>query len=218
MMAAASNSQSGSTPPTPALDDYSVYSHLTDEELLQLVIERSLNETRNNTVSATPPTLPPQPVTRTCNHYSSHNPPVDYSSPNPPAERPPDPYGLVFSSFFWNCQCSREETTEGTVFVPSVVSFFCTLVIFYLSFCILFNKMTKTQWSTLKASFWWKTLWCALIGCCLGTGTTLMGRSVASWLALGRGCWRTVTQTAAFSMLFQNLRSESPAFCSMLTN
>ncbi|XP_029705437.1 ankyrin repeat and SOCS box protein 2-like isoform X2 [Takifugu rubripes] len=116
-MAAPSISQSGSTAPSLALDDYSLYSHLNDDELLQLAIERSLKETHNNN-AATTSTPPPHPVTRTCNQhsshnppvdysshnppvgysshnppvdYSSHNPPVDYSSPNPPAERPPDP-------------------------------------------------------------------------------------------------------------------------------
>lgn len=112
-MAAPSISQSGSTAPSLALDDYSLYSHLNDDELLQLAIERSLKETHNNNNAATTSTPPPHPVTRTCNQhsshnppvdYSSHNPPVDYSSPNPPAERPPDPYGLI--SFSHSSKCA----------------------------------------------------------------------------------------------------------------
>ncbi|XP_068427851.1 ankyrin repeat and SOCS box protein 2-like isoform X2 [Clinocottus analis] len=76
-----------------ALEDYSLYSNLSDDELLQLAIERSLTDTP-----------PSQPAAR---NYSSHNAPADYSShnapaakttaqahyssPNPPSEEPSDP-------------------------------------------------------------------------------------------------------------------------------
>ncbi|XP_078029747.1 ankyrin repeat and SOCS box protein 2 isoform X1 [Epinephelus lanceolatus] len=101
-----------------ALEDYSLYGSLSDDELLQIAIERSLDETSCNTahaITAAPATAPlhqpdssrQYPAARNTNrashssrnlpaNYSSHNPPpaqtaVHYSSPNPPREQPPDP-------------------------------------------------------------------------------------------------------------------------------
>ncbi|XP_070843798.1 ankyrin repeat and SOCS box protein 2-like [Chaetodon trifascialis] len=117
-MAAASISHSGSAAPSLAFEDYSFYSNLSDDELLQVAIERSLTDTQcnisnGNTAAAT--ATPPHrrdsnrlnPAARNTNQpsHSSHNPPtndsshkpppaettVHYSSPNPPRERPPDP-------------------------------------------------------------------------------------------------------------------------------
>ncbi|XP_042359543.1 ankyrin repeat and SOCS box protein 2-like isoform X2 [Plectropomus leopardus] len=85
-MAAASISRSG------AVEDYSVYSNLSDEELLQIAIERSLTDTSCNTANAIAATSPPrQPDSSRPNaaaantNYSSRNPPANYSSHNPPA-------------------------------------------------------------------------------------------------------------------------------------
>ncbi|XP_035535181.1 ankyrin repeat and SOCS box protein 2-like [Morone saxatilis] len=101
-MAAASLSRSGSAALT--FEDYSIYSNLSDEELLQLAIERSLTDAQGYTAAVA--TSPPHPLdsnslnptARNHNHqsHSSHNPPPDqtaapYSSPNPPSETPPDP-------------------------------------------------------------------------------------------------------------------------------
>ncbi|KAM6914986.1 ankyrin repeat and SOCS box protein 2-like [Xenentodon cancila] len=114
-MAAASFSHSGSAP-DQALEDYSLYSNLSDDELLQLAIERSLTDTHSSTTTnakTTSKTQPPRcpgnrlnpPARNTNQHslasrnpppsHSSHNPPAGdapahYSSPNPPAEKPPD--------------------------------------------------------------------------------------------------------------------------------
>lgn len=115
IMAAASISHSGLA--APSLEDYSLYSNLSDDELIQLAIERSLNETHcshptstsNLTSNPSPVSNPPSAAsTHSANSSqnahqprSFHNPPnsspaaqttAHYSSPNPPAERPPDPY------------------------------------------------------------------------------------------------------------------------------
>ncbi|XP_008294394.1 ankyrin repeat and SOCS box protein 2-like [Stegastes partitus] len=50
-MAAASISHSGSTGSNLAFEDYSLYSNLSDDELLQLAIERSLTDTHCNTAT-----------------------------------------------------------------------------------------------------------------------------------------------------------------------
>ncbi|KAI3364702.1 hypothetical protein L3Q82_011488 [Scortum barcoo] len=110
IMTAASVSHSGSAGPTLAIEDYSLYSNLSDEELLQLAIERSLtdahciNPTTVNTPAHSPDSssrqqdLQPNSAARNTNRpsHSAHNPPppqttVHYSSPNPPSEKPPDP-------------------------------------------------------------------------------------------------------------------------------
>ncbi|XP_047243092.1 ankyrin repeat and SOCS box protein 2 isoform X3 [Girardinichthys multiradiatus] len=113
IMASAGISRSSSAGSSVAFEDYSLYSNLSDDELLQLAIERSLTETHriaSTDDSATAPTTtattqtsrfqdnePNQPNT---NRYqrpksSSQNLPapqtsVQYSSPNPPIEKPPD--------------------------------------------------------------------------------------------------------------------------------
>lgn len=93
-----------------SFEDYSLYSNLSDDELLQLAIERSLNEAQqSDTPRLLQETTPPQvnrpirapriaqyrrPPAATGNP-NSHNPPVSgsahYSSPNPPTDKPPDP-------------------------------------------------------------------------------------------------------------------------------
>uniref|UniRef100_UPI0037E7E7EE ankyrin repeat and SOCS box protein 2-like n=1 Tax=Semicossyphus pulcher TaxID=241346 RepID=UPI0037E7E7EE len=85
-----------------AFEDYALYSNLSDEELLQLAIERSLTDstatsttsTTSTTSDVTPP-HPPDASNTNQPHPLSHNPPaqtvVHYSSPNPPTEKPPDP-------------------------------------------------------------------------------------------------------------------------------
>lgn len=108
-MATAGVSRSG--PTSEALDDYSPYSHLNDDELLQLAIQRSLTDmqhndgvpasgqesTRADSSYATPTQQQQQRrhssrIVPPAADVSSHNAPVEYSSPNPPAEKPPDPY------------------------------------------------------------------------------------------------------------------------------
>lgn len=108
-MTAAPLSSSGSAAPSMAFEDYSLYSNLSDDELLQLAVERSLtdlhcNTANTNTVAATTPPHPSDstrlnPAARDHNQprHSSHSPPpaeaaAHYSSPNPPSEKPPDPY------------------------------------------------------------------------------------------------------------------------------
>ncbi|XP_072321613.1 ankyrin repeat and SOCS box protein 2-like [Eucyclogobius newberryi] len=92
---------------TLSFEDYSLYSNLSDDELLQLAIERSLNEPSQSEaplLQQTPPPRENQPDRAPFNtqyqnasaarrNSSSQNPPVyaHYSSPNPPNEKPPDP-------------------------------------------------------------------------------------------------------------------------------
>ncbi|MEQ2169974.1 hypothetical protein GOODEAATRI_030459, partial [Goodea atripinnis] len=96
-----------------AFEDYSLYSNLSDDELLQLAIERSLTETHRSASTDNSATAPAttattqnsrfqdnEPNQLNTNRYqrrssSSQNPPapqtsVQYSSPNPPTEKPPD--------------------------------------------------------------------------------------------------------------------------------
>ncbi|KAL6095415.1 asb2 [Pungitius sinensis] len=100
-----------------SFEDYSLYSNLNDEELLQIAIERSLTDTPYNTSDyvdfKTANTTPPQPNSSSTNpearaenpprhssqnphaNYSSHNATsaqatANYSSPNPPREELPD--------------------------------------------------------------------------------------------------------------------------------
>lgn len=118
-MAAAGVSRSG--PTSEALDDYSPYSHLNDDELLQLAIQRSLTDTHNTGVPAggqesrradssnvTPTQQQQQPRHSSRNAPPEtdarlHNAPAEYSSPNPPAEKPPDPY--VHAHFVLAANC-----------------------------------------------------------------------------------------------------------------
>ncbi|KAM4522549.1 ankyrin repeat and SOCS box protein 2-like isoform 1-T3 [Odontesthes bonariensis] len=98
-MAAASISRSAA--PDAALEDYSIYSNLSDDQLLQLAIERSLTETHCSLTETTPQPSEspsrPNSLAQTTNPpgCSSHNPPdyqttAHYSSPNPPEAKPPD--------------------------------------------------------------------------------------------------------------------------------
>ncbi|KAF7654241.1 hypothetical protein LDENG_00072490 [Lucifuga dentata] len=98
-MAAASISVPGSAAPGPGFEDYSLYSNLTDDELLQLAIERSLGDAHHATATAPAPTsdgrLNRHAKQANPLHHTSHNPPAGqtsatYSSPNPPREKPPD--------------------------------------------------------------------------------------------------------------------------------
>uniref|UniRef100_A0A3Q3XC59 SOCS box domain-containing protein n=1 Tax=Mola mola TaxID=94237 RepID=A0A3Q3XC59_MOLML len=88
-MAAPSISHSGSSAPVPAFEDYSLYSNLSDHELMQLAIERSLTDTRGNAAPEAP----------------------NYSSPNPPCEKPPDPYVPLF--VFLPLVVSAESNKQG---------------------------------------------------------------------------------------------------------
>ncbi|XP_065820198.1 ankyrin repeat and SOCS box protein 2-like [Labrus bergylta] len=110
MAAAASVSRSASG--GRSFEDYSIYSTLSDDELLQLAIERSLTDlndttTTNDAIDATKtapvlaasPPHPPDTANANANannlHQCPHNPPptvtpVHYSSPYPPSELPPD--------------------------------------------------------------------------------------------------------------------------------
>ncbi|XP_017157644.1 ankyrin repeat and SOCS box protein 2-like [Poecilia reticulata] len=88
-----------------AFEEYSLYGNLTDDELLQLAIERSLTEMQGGGATQTAATQTarlqdnvPEP-TSTSRYQrqapSSKNPPAaqtsaTYSSPNPPTEKPPD--------------------------------------------------------------------------------------------------------------------------------
>ena len=102
-MAAAGISHFGSAAPSHGSEDYSFYSNLSDDELMQLAIERSLTDTHCNNTSATsnatcntttnaaaaqmpfhqPGSL--NPVARNTNQprHSSHKPSSNYSSHNP---------------------------------------------------------------------------------------------------------------------------------------
>uniref|UniRef100_A0AAV2LM16 Uncharacterized protein n=1 Tax=Knipowitschia caucasica TaxID=637954 RepID=A0AAV2LM16_KNICA len=108
---------SGSDEPRPllvtmatlAFEDYSLYSDLSDDELLQLAIQRSLEEGHQSDAPLLPETPPPQDIqpiraARNSQHQNAlairrnstpQNAPVPevahYSSPNPPREKPPDP-------------------------------------------------------------------------------------------------------------------------------
>ncbi|XP_054618598.1 ankyrin repeat and SOCS box protein 2-like [Dunckerocampus dactyliophorus] len=82
--------------PHPAtLDDYSLYGNLSDDELLQLAIERSLADAHADYARDTPqsPQLPDPKVNKTrdsCRISPEQKTAAHYSSPNPPSEKPPD--------------------------------------------------------------------------------------------------------------------------------
>ncbi|XP_062267077.1 ankyrin repeat and SOCS box protein 2-like isoform X2 [Platichthys flesus] len=80
-----------------SFEDYSLYSNLSDDQVLQIAMERSLNDTHSsnpnttsNTTSNATTNLNPE-----VRHSSQNLPPAQslahYSSPNPPREKPPDP-------------------------------------------------------------------------------------------------------------------------------
>ncbi|XP_037541609.1 ankyrin repeat and SOCS box protein 2 [Nematolebias whitei] len=114
-MAAPSFSQSASEGSSITFEDYSLYSNMSDEELLQLVIERSLIDTHGSTSTTSSNSTTISTKSTSTQHArchenklnptatnrnqptasSSQNPSVaqteaHYSSPNPPAEKPPD--------------------------------------------------------------------------------------------------------------------------------
>ncbi|XP_042245807.1 ankyrin repeat and SOCS box protein 2-like isoform X1 [Thunnus maccoyii] len=93
-MAAAGISRSTSAASTLGFEDYSLYGNLSDDELMQLAIERSLTDAHHDTAANTPPLQPESK--RTPPNYSSHNPPPNYSSHNPPpnysSHNPPPNY------------------------------------------------------------------------------------------------------------------------------
>ncbi|XP_047184418.1 ankyrin repeat and SOCS box protein 2 isoform X2 [Scophthalmus maximus] len=88
-------------------EDYSLYSNLSDDELLQVAIERSLTDancsntnttsnTTSNTANASGSPHQPDSSLNPAATNSSHDPPpaqttAHYSSPNPPSEKLPDP-------------------------------------------------------------------------------------------------------------------------------
>ncbi|XP_071019291.1 ankyrin repeat and SOCS box protein 2-like isoform X7 [Oncorhynchus clarkii lewisi] len=92
-MAVASMAMPGSTAgPTLGFDDYSLYSNLSDDELMQLAIERSLSETHD----ATAPGEASNTTTalgRRTGQYRANPPPTRLNPPNPPRQesshRPP---------------------------------------------------------------------------------------------------------------------------------
>ena len=112
VMETAGLSVPGASGPSLGIEDYSVYTNLSDEELIQIAIERSLSEDHNNTPSTdtrqTP--CPPDPEVRqpSTPHLQSnstqpgtqhlHSTSVSkhssitahYSSHNPPTTKPPD--------------------------------------------------------------------------------------------------------------------------------
>lgn len=74
---------------TAALDDYSAYGDLGDDELLQLAIRRSLDDAQAGQRSLRPPDLK---VSRGHPVAPEQQGPAHYSSPNPPRETTPDLY------------------------------------------------------------------------------------------------------------------------------
>nr|XP_057929949.1 ankyrin repeat and SOCS box protein 2-like [Doryrhamphus excisus] len=82
--------------PHPAtLDDYSLYGNLSDDELLQLAIERSLADVHADFALDTPPNPQlPDPKTNKASDSCQISPvqktAPHYSSPNPPSQKPPD--------------------------------------------------------------------------------------------------------------------------------
>ncbi|KAM9420933.1 ankyrin repeat and SOCS box protein 2-like isoform 1-T1 [Salvelinus alpinus] len=84
-MAVASMAMPGSTAgPTLGFDDYSLYSNLSDDELMQLAIERSLSDATapgeaSNTTTA---------LGRRIVQYRANPPPTRVNPPNPPRQEP----------------------------------------------------------------------------------------------------------------------------------
>ncbi|XP_077366436.1 ankyrin repeat and SOCS box protein 2-like isoform X2 [Festucalex cinctus] len=79
--------KTGNNAPTMAagLDDYSAYGHLTDDELLQLAVQRSLDD------SARRGQRPPEPKVGKGQQAAPEQPgPAHYSSPNPPRQKTPE--------------------------------------------------------------------------------------------------------------------------------
>ncbi|KAI4899341.1 hypothetical protein NFI96_014593 [Prochilodus magdalenae] len=111
-MAAASVSMPGSTEPTLGFDDYSLYGNLSDDELMQLAIERSLTDSQNSTSTtettktAMPTSRPTPAITRQTNQPSrpvaQQQPPQPAPEPcpaNPPRNMPYNHSQLIVSHF-----------------------------------------------------------------------------------------------------------------------
>ncbi|CAB1340068.1 unnamed protein product [Coregonus sp. 'balchen'] len=87
-MAVASVSIPGSTPgPTLGFDDYSLYSNLSDDELIQLAIERSLSDAHNAASRGEASNTPTALGRRTVQHRANP-PPTRPNPPNPPRQEP----------------------------------------------------------------------------------------------------------------------------------
>lgn len=87
-MAVESKSMPGSTiGPTLGFDDYSLYSNLSDDELMQLAIERSLSETHDATAPGEASNTPTALGRRTV-QYRANPPPTRLNPPNPPRQEP----------------------------------------------------------------------------------------------------------------------------------
>ncbi|XP_026854845.2 ankyrin repeat and SOCS box protein 2 isoform X2 [Electrophorus electricus] len=110
IMAAASVSVPGSTGPTFSYDDYCLYGNLSDDELMQLAIERSLAEshgisseaenTKTSTVPSRPApgvTSPTQPSQRSQQLPRAPTPPP--CPPNPPRDNDNQQAGTIVSHF-----------------------------------------------------------------------------------------------------------------------
>ncbi|XP_034436520.1 ankyrin repeat and SOCS box protein 2-like isoform X1 [Hippoglossus hippoglossus] len=82
-----------SADPSLIFEDYSLYSNLSDDQVLQIAMERSLNDTHSSNPNATSNTT--SNLNPEVRHNSQNLPPAQsvahYSSPNPPSEKPPDP-------------------------------------------------------------------------------------------------------------------------------
>ncbi|CDQ67034.1 unnamed protein product [Oncorhynchus mykiss] len=98
-MAVASMAMPGSTAgPTLGFDDYSLYSNLSDDELMQLAIERSLSETHDatapgeasNTTTALGRRTGQYRANPTPTRLNPPNPPRQESSHRPPTAKPTD--------------------------------------------------------------------------------------------------------------------------------
>ncbi|XP_041729422.1 ankyrin repeat and SOCS box protein 2 isoform X1 [Coregonus clupeaformis] len=87
-MAVASMAMPGPTAgPMLGFDDYSLYSNLSDDELMQLAIERSLCETHNATAPGEASNIPTALGRRTV-QYMANPPPTRLNPPNPPSQEP----------------------------------------------------------------------------------------------------------------------------------
>ncbi|XP_066533927.1 ankyrin repeat and SOCS box protein 2-like [Hoplias malabaricus] len=94
-MAAASVSMPGSVEPSLGFDDYSLYSNLSDDELMQLAIERSLAESQNSSTSSentkTSTAKGGTPAAITSSASAAPAAPSAPSVPQQPTRPPPEP-------------------------------------------------------------------------------------------------------------------------------
>ncbi|XP_072553479.1 ankyrin repeat and SOCS box protein 2 [Salminus brasiliensis] len=89
-MAAASVSLPGSMDPSLGFDDYSLYSNLSDDELMQLAIERSLADSQSST-SGTENTKTPMPTSRPAQAITRPTQPSHPAAQQQPVRPPPEP-------------------------------------------------------------------------------------------------------------------------------